>query len=179
MPSKTNSYNGSLNDFKISPKLKKYNGELDHIDPVKLGREIRKNGGVLNNLSEIPSEQYIGQNDEDRDFLFNWHESVFKGWRLERDDNREILYKEALSEFKKVAPSIGDTLYLEHPNNLGKHFKCMIEFVSPEKDAILVRYIDKEKSRFFNDSKYSLIKASYVSKVDRDVFPIFRKVKPY
>ena len=118
--------------------IPKYNGELDDIDPIEFGIQLRKDNKDCYDRNNVPSSKFSGGTDDNPcwKFLDDWTENVQKGWRREDYRISKALFDKQLVEFKKTIPSVGEEVYIEHPTNQGTYFKCRIEFIPEEKDKV-------------------------------------------
>lgn len=152
---------------------KKYEGELNEVNPFNLGVELRRKNESLSKDGNDPSECYHGDKDNDPiwDFLDNFRLELENGWWREDVKIRTKLYYEQLSLFQKNLPEIGSVVFIEYPNNLGKYFECKIKYISENKDAIVIEELkerNKNKRSGNYGSKEKLVEYSYPGK-----FPSF------
>ena len=78
-----------------------------------------------------------------------------------------------MPDFHSNLPNVGDIVYYEPPNNQGNYFKCKIELIPEEKDAVVVRSLEESDEESINSSRLSILSYSYPGR-----FPKFYKEKP-
>lgn len=121
--------------------FKTYNGELDDVDPVAFGEKLFLDGKALNDDTD-PTYYFYARGNED-DFLEAFREKMESAWYQARARaNREAYFK-ALPDFQARIPEVGSSVFIEFPGNPGKYFPCMIEYVPPERDQIVIRFEKK------------------------------------
>lgn len=140
-------------------RAKPYNGELKDVDPDAFGLALRTANKSYAEDENDPTDAFYCTTDEDADFFEQFRARVECAWRKEDNRLREIEYKKQLVDFKKSLPAVGAPVFIEHPNNNGTCFPCVIEYIPPERDNVLIRYT--EKSGTYGQSNLSLVGYSY------------------
>lgn len=141
-----------------------YNGELDNIDPFEYGAQLYRDGKRCNSYENDITDKYRGEKDDDPrwQFLENFRDLVEKGWLTERKKRDKEKYLSQLPTFKKSIPEVGSEVYIEHPNSEGERHHCRIEFVTPERDNVLIRYLDDTGS--YGQSRVAVVGYAYPGK---------------
>lgn len=154
-------------------KLKRYAGELDHIDPFELGAQLHREGKRCRDND--PTEGLYGGKDDDPvwEFLNTFRENMNIGWRREDNRFRKERFLAQLPDFQANIPEVGEVVFIERPNSQGKYTKCRIEYVPPEKDAVLIRNLEEGATRAYGQSPISLVAYDYPGR-----FPRFYKEIP-
>lgn len=138
-------------------KRKTYSGELDHIDPFEFGAQLHRDG--KSTQDNDPTDEFYGGNDDDPvwDFLNTFWENMNTGWRREDNRVRKERFLAQLPDFQANIPEVGEVVFVERPNSQGKYTKCRIEYVPPEKDAVLIRNLEEGAARAYGQSPISLV----------------------
>lgn len=152
--------------------MTEYTGQLENVDAFNYGVRLRKEEKSCFDFDNNPVNSYFSFNGDDIDFLDKWSEEMIRGWRKQDNIISKERFQRLLLEFKKVIPQVGDVVYVEHPNNLRTYYKCLVEFVPPEQDQLLVRYLD-DKDLGYGQSKLALLCYSYSTEYGKAIFPIF------
>jgi len=158
-------------------RLAEYDGSLDNIDPIELGKNLRIENKDPYDEND-PTDNFTGGRDDDPrwDFLQNFRENIMTGWRRQDQLIAKNKYLEQLPEFQKNLPNIGDEVYIENPSNLNNYYLCRIEFIPEAKDKVLVLYLDKDAA--YGQTNLSLAEYCYSAKYKHGIFPRFYTNKP-
>lgn len=154
--------------------LKRYNGELDSIDPIEYGVNLRKKNNDDNHYrleENDPTDKFIPKNEKDSIFLNTFYNKMLQGWRKEDRRISEQNYLRQLPEFQKNIPNIGEEVYVEFPNNQGEYFEARIEYISEERDQVLIKLLEKENA--YGKSSLHIVGYGYPER-----FAKFYKQKP-
>ena len=150
---------------------KEYNGELDNVDPEAFGLTLRVAGKSYTDDENDPTEGFYWATDDHLAFFEKFQKGVSRGWHKEDNRLREIEYKRQLPAFQDNIPEIGVEVFVEHPNNKGEYFACVVEYIPPERDNVVVRYADKKGA--YGQSNLSVLGYSYPG-----AFPVFHRQVP-
>jgi len=126
--------------------IEKYNGELDKVDPVALGVNLRTEDKSYCDREHDPTDNFYGADDEAEKFLHQFFKDIEKGWRREDRRLAKIKYLKQLPAFQQSLPKLGELVFIEFPSNKGRCFPCVVEYIPPERDKVLVRLTDGDAS---------------------------------
>lgn len=157
----------------MSLNLKVYEGELDDVDAIARGVSLRQEGkSAYDHEHDITSRFYSKPKDESTDkFLSDFYDNVIRGWHREDQRLAKEKYLAQLPAFQASLPDVGDDVYVEHTNNKGEYFFCRIEYITPEKDNVVIRYLDKPAC--YDQSNVTLVGYGFPGE-----FVKFHKEKP-
>lgn len=126
--------------------IKKYNGELNHIDPIELGSQLFLKGKKIDHETD-PTEQFYSNGiEKDDEFLYSFTKKMWQGWHKERDAAFDKKYLKQLPDFQKSIPPIGSEVYVQFPNNDDEYPYCRIEYISEDRSEVLIRYLKNKKT---------------------------------
>jgi hypothetical protein len=145
-------------------KLKKYEGELDNVDPFNYGIELREKEQSCYEEEYDPTDRLIGGRDDDPvwEFLNRFREQMIKGWYSEDRKLKKEQYFSQLPAFKENIPELNQECYIETPNNVGVYHKVRVEFIPVERDNVVVRYLESDAE--YSQSKINVVGYSYPGK---------------
>lgn len=154
-------------------KLKAYEGELNNVDAIEYGVSLRsENKSTYDREHDLTSRFYSKPHDTKIDaFLSEFYDNMIRGWNREDQRLAKEKYLAQLPEFQASLPLLGDNVYVEHTSNKGEYFFCRIEYVTPEKDNVLIRYLDKPAA--YGQSNVTLVGYDFPGE-----FVKFHKDKP-
>lgn len=157
----------------MSEVFKVYEGELANVDAIAYGVSLRKEGKSAYDSENDLTRLFYSAPDDDMSgkFLRDFYELTLKGWQREEQRLAKEHYLAQLPAFQASLPSVGDELYVEHTSNKGKYFACRIEYITPEKDNVLIRYIGQ--SAAYGQSNVTLVGYGYPGE-----FVSFHKEEP-
>ena len=129
---------------------KKYNGEFDEVDVYQLGINSKKSNSP-NEYDANPANKFVWETKTESQ-LDAIERDFSRGWNFEH--KRQIREKndKRVAEFKLNLPKVNDIGFIEFDSNSKKLHECKVIFVDYELGALLVQYIDNNRS-----GEYTLI----------------------
>lgn len=146
--------------------FKQYDGSLDHLNPVQIGEDLFNKGEPIDDDNDPTYPFY----NDDNDFLEVFRSKMLKAWYKARENANLNAFKAQLPAFQAQLPEVGETRFIEYPSNPGNYYECVIEYIPPERDQVLIRY---EKTTDEGRSNLHLVGYVYPGK-----FPILHKDDP-
>jgi hypothetical protein len=145
-----------LRGFEIMT-IKEYNGELKDIDSFQYGIKLKnKNSHCYDEDSDL-TRNYYSNNQDEQNFLSNFYKQMVKGFYFREREIDLNNYKEGLIKFQKNIDDVvkvGCEVYIKLPKSKVK-IKVRVEFITEEKDKVVVRYSDNGK--IYNDSNIKIL----------------------
>lgn len=132
-----------------------YKGELANIDPVVLGRQVRRKFGCESTKNmRCPTEVFSGLDipTKDWEFLIEFESKYLKGWHSENRLIRKKEYDASISAFKnklsELSIKVGDILLFEHENVSDTWHKIRVDFIHPDGNAIAASFITDSEPEY-------------------------------
>lgn len=147
----------------------RYTGQLDNIDPFALGAQLFHEGKSVD--THDPTAPYSLEG-EHADFLMTFYDNVDKGWYRAKREHGLAEFTRQLPAFQAAIPAVGQHAFVSWPAAPDVYYACIIEYVPPERDKVLVRMLDGN-TEYPGQSPLRLIDYGYPG-----AFPTFSLTPP-